>query len=165
LPEEEKQDKEKFQAMEIRIYTVGTSNRSGEEFLRLLKTHGIEMVADVRSFPAGRFPHFQRGVLAQTLGEAGVGYAYLGRELGGYRSGGFEVYTQTYDYLQGVERLERLSSRCRCVVLCAERLPGKCHRRFIGQSLQERGWNVVHIIGENRLWEPASGEEEKNSKK
>jgi uncharacterized protein (DUF488 family) len=151
--------------MEKRIYTVGTSNRSGEEFFRLLKNHGIEMVVDVRSFPTSRFPYFHREVLAQTLGEAGLGYAYLGRELGGHRRGGYEVYTQTYDYLQGVERLERLSSRCRCVVLCAERLPWKCHRRFIGESLQERGWKVVHIIEENRIWEPALGEEEKSTGK
>jgi uncharacterized protein (DUF488 family) len=97
------------------------------------------MVANVRSFPTSKFPHFRREVWAQTLGEAEVGYAYLGRELGGYRRGGYEAYTQTYDHLQGVESLERLSSRCRGVVLCAERLPWKCHRRFIGQSRQERG--------------------------
>jgi uncharacterized protein (DUF488 family) len=146
--------------MEKRIYTIGTSNRSGEEFLRLLKNWEIEMVVDVRSLPTGKFPHFRREVLAQTLGEAGVGYTNLGRELGGYRRGGYEAYTQTHDYLQGVEGLERLTSRCRCVVLCAERLPWKCHRRFIGQSLQERGWKVVHILEENRIWEPASGEKE-----
>jgi len=148
--------------MEKLICTIGTSNRSEEEFLRLLRTHEIEMVVDVRSFPTSKFPHFRREVLAQSLGEAGVGYAYLGRELGGYRKGGYEVYTQTHDYLQGIERLERIGSCCRCVALCAERLPWKCHRRFIGQSLQERGWKVVHIIEENRIWEPASGLEEEN---
>jgi uncharacterized protein (DUF488 family) len=148
--------------MEKLIWTVGTSNRSGEEFLHLLRTYEIEMVADVRSFPFSKVPSFRREVLTESLGEAGVGYAHLGGELGGYREGGYEVYTQTYDYLKGVERLERLSSRCRCVVLCAERFPWKCHRRFIGKSLQERGWKVVHIIAENRIWEAASGEEEEN---
>jgi len=144
------------------IHTLGSSNRSLEEFIGLLRTYGIEMVADVRSFPASRFPHFRREVLAQSLGEAGVGYAHLGKELGGYRQGGYEAYTQTYAYLQGIERLERLASRCRCAILCAERLPERCHRRFIAKSLEERGWKAVHIIEANRTWEPASGEEEEN---
>ena len=135
------------------IHTLGTSNRSPEEFIGLLRAYGIEMVADVRSRPASRFPQFRREVLAQSLGKAGVGYAYLGKELGGYRQGGYEAYTQTYDYLKGIERLEGLSSRCRCVILCAERLPERCHRRFIAKSLEERGWKVVHIIEENRILE------------
>jgi hypothetical protein len=46
--------------------------------------------------------------LAQSLGEAGIGYAYLGKELGGRWLGGFEAYTQTSAYLQGIDRLERL---------------------------------------------------------
>jgi uncharacterized protein (DUF488 family) len=128
------------------IYTLGSSNRFSEEFIGLLRTYGIEMVADVRSDPVSRFPQFRREVLTQNLGEAGIGYAYLGKELGGYRKEGFEAYTQTYEYLQGIERLERLSSRCRSVILCAERFPQRCHRRFIAKSLEERGWKVVHII-------------------
>jgi uncharacterized protein (DUF488 family) len=49
------------------IHTLGTSNRSPEEFIGLLRAYGIEMVADVRSFPASRFPQFRREVLAQTF--------------------------------------------------------------------------------------------------
>ena len=143
------------------IHTLGSSNRSSEEFIGLLRTYGIEMVADVRSSPTSRFPQFRREVLAQSLGEAGVGYAHLGKELGGYRQEGYEAYTQTYEYLQGIERLERLSSRCRCAVLCAERLPGRCHRRFIAKSLEERGWKVVHIIEANRTWKPPVTGDEK----
>jgi uncharacterized protein (DUF488 family) len=132
------------------LHTLGTGSRSAEEFLGLLRAHNLEMVADVRSFPKSRFPHFRREVLAQSLGEAGIGYAYLGKELGGRRPEGFEAYTQTSAYLQGIERLERLASRCRCVVLCAERLPERCHRRFIARSLEERGWQTVHIIDADR---------------
>jgi uncharacterized protein (DUF488 family) len=39
------------------------------------------------------------------------------------------------------------------VILCAERLPERCHRRFIARSLEERGWKVAHIIEENRILE------------
>jgi len=146
------------------IFTLGTSNRSWEEFIRLLRAYRIEMVIDVRSFPTSKFVHFKRESMNPSLAEAGYGYYFLGKELGGYRKGGYEVYTQTLPYLAGMELLERMSSRCRSAVLCAERLPWRCHRRFIGRSLQERGWKVTHIIDEERVWEDRvpgeNGEEE-----
>jgi uncharacterized protein (DUF488 family) len=135
------------------IFTLGTSNRSVEELFQLLRANGIEMVVDVRSFPTSKVPHFKKEALSQSLAEAGFGYFYLGKELGGYRKGGYEAYMQTYDYLRGVDLLERMASRCRCAVLCAERLPWRCHRRFIGRSLVERGWKIVHIIEEGRVRE------------
>lgn len=36
------------------IYTVGHSNRSIEEFVRILKAHQIGCVADVRTIPRSR---------------------------------------------------------------------------------------------------------------
>ncbi|MGE5252595.1 MAG: DUF488 family protein [Planctomycetaceae bacterium] len=135
------------------IFTLGTSNRTWEEFIRLLRAHRIEMVIDVRSFPTSKFAHFKRGVMNLALAEAAFGYHFLGRELGGFRKGGYEAYTQTLPYLAGMELLERMASRCRAAILCAERLPWRCHRRFIGRSLQERGWKVTHIIDEERVWE------------
>jgi len=135
------------------IFTMGTSNRTFEEFVEMLRTYKIEMVIDVRSFPTSKFPHFQKEALAQSLAEENLGYFYLGKELGGFRQGGYEAYTQTLEYLVGMELLERMASRCRSVVICAERLPWRCHRRFIGRSLQERGWQVKHVIDEKRIWE------------
>jgi uncharacterized protein (DUF488 family) len=136
------------------IHTLGTGSRAAEEFLAILRAYGLEMAADVRSFPQSRFPHFRQEALTKILGEAGMGYVYLGKELGGYREGGFEAYTQTLAYLQGVERLERLASRCCLTILCAERLPERCHRRFIARSLEERGWRAVHIVEAKPPGEP-----------
>ncbi len=134
------------------VFSLGTSNRSWEEFISLLQTYSIEMVVDVRSFPTSKFPHFKKESLVQSLAEKAFGYYCLGKELGGYRRGGYEVYTQTVEYLAGMELLERMASRCRSAILCAERLPWRCHRRFIGRSLMERGWEVIHIIDEKRVW-------------
>jgi uncharacterized protein (DUF488 family) len=140
--------------MEKIIHTFGTSNRTLEDFIRVLKNYQIEMVADVRSFPtSSKFPHFKKESFSFALGEASLGYYYLGKELGGYRKGGYDAYTQTYDYLHGIELLERMALRCRCAIVCAERFPWKCHRRFIGRSLQDRGWKVIHILDEGKVWE------------
>ncbi len=132
---------------------MGTSNRMFKEFLEMLREYKIEMVIDVRSFPTSKFPHFKKEDLSQSLAEENLGYFYLGKELGGFRRGGYEVYTQTLEYLVGMELLERMAARCRSVVICAERFPWRCHRRFIGRSLMERGWNVKHIIDRERIWE------------
>jgi uncharacterized protein (DUF488 family) len=139
--------------VEKNILTLGTSNRSWEEFIHLLRTYRVEMVIDVRSFPASKFAHFKQASLNPSLAEAGFGYYYLGKELGGYRREGYEAYTQTLPYLAGIELLERMSSRCRSAVLCAERLPWRCHRRFIGRSLRDRGWKITHVIDKERVWE------------
>lgn len=40
------------------------------------------------------------------------------------------------------------------VLICAERLPWKCHRFKISHGLIERGWNVVHVIERDRIWQP-----------
>ena len=139
--------------MERNILTLGTSNRSWEEFIHLLRTYRVEMVIDVRSVPTSKFAHFKQASLNPSLAEAGFGYYYLGKELGGYRREGYEAYTQTLPYLAGIELLERMSSRCRSAMVCAERLPWRCHRRFIGRSLRDRGWKVIHLIDEKRVWE------------
>ncbi|NPB09131.1 MAG: DUF488 domain-containing protein, partial [Thermodesulfobacteria bacterium] len=81
---------------EIVIYTLGTSQRSLEEFLEILAFYRIEQVADVRSFPSSRrYPHFCREELAQALAAAGIRYLWLGKELGGFRKEGYEAYTRT----------------------------------------------------------------------
>lgn len=136
------------------IYTLGSSNRSAEEFLELLRYYGIQALVDVRRFPTSHYPHFRREELADLVKGAGLEYHYLGQELGGYRSGGYENYTTTPDFGLGLERLEALAAERRVAVMCAERLPWRCHRRFIGLALKGRGWGIKHIIDVGRLWVP-----------
>jgi len=138
------------------IYTLGTSTRSGEEFLEILRARGIARVCDVRSFPGSRrYPQFSRENLAATLREAGFDYVWLGKELGGYRKGGYEAHMGTDLFHEGLSGLERLAAEDPTVVVCAEALPWRCHRRFIARSLEERGWDVVHVIDASRDWAPS----------
>ncbi|MCC6726876.1 MAG: DUF488 domain-containing protein [Saprospiraceae bacterium] len=52
------------------IHTIGHSNLTAEDFLRLLKAHGIDCVVDVRSTPASQYnPQFNKPVLAKFLKE------------------------------------------------------------------------------------------------
>ena len=135
------------------VYTVGHSDRTLREFLRILKTHRIEVIVDVRRFPTSRkVPHFSRETLSEALREAGVEYVYLGDLLGGYRSGGYARHMETEAYRQGVRRVLELSRGRRVAVMCAEKFPWRCHRRHIARTLEEMGVPVVHIIDEGKTW-------------
>jgi len=136
------------------IYSIGSSTRQIEEFIDLLHHFQIKTLVDVRSFPKSRFNHFIKENLDRELNKAGIEYLYLGKELGGYRKGGYGNYTLTTHYEKGVNDLEAIGKKDTTAFMCAERLPWKCHRKFIAISLQERGWKVIHIIDEKKVWEP-----------
>ena len=136
------------------VYTVGHSNRELSEFLRILARYGIALIIDVRRWPTSRrFPWFSRNSLEPALRSRGIDYVWLGDLLGGFRPGGYEAYTRTYEYRQGIERLRELIdslSYGHPAIMCRERLWFKCHRRFIANTLVELGYQVIHIVDENR---------------
>lgn len=68
-------------------------------------------VVDVRRFPSSRFEHFRREKLAGLLSEAGIGYVYMGEELGGYRRGGYQNFTATPEFQTGLKRMEEVARR------------------------------------------------------
>jgi len=134
------------------IYTIGSSVRSIEEFLEILEIYGIKCVIDVRRFPTSRLEHFKREKLFGILSKQGIKYYYLGKELGGYRKSGYEAYMKTETYLKTIEKLEKIAQERASVIMCAERFPWRCHRRFIAQSLKQRNWEVIHIIEKHKTW-------------
>jgi len=136
------------------IYTLGTSTHSKEEFLELLNYYHIETVVDVRSFPQSRFEHFTKENLMSILKEVGITYIHLGKQLGGFRKGGYLSYTKSVPYQEGISNLEQIGRQSITAFICAERFPWRCHRRFIASTLEERGWHVEHIIEKDRTWRP-----------
>lgn len=134
-----------------RVYTLGHSSRSEEEFLRILRSRGIRYVLDVRRFPGSRRnPQFSRESLEQVL--VGNSFVYLGfgRSLGGFRKEGYESYLRTDAFRRGLEELEEVARKGTALVFCAEALWFRCHRRYISDELTRRGWEVVHILSEER---------------
>jgi len=136
------------------IYTLGTSTRSFAEFLALLLEHGIRVGVDVRSFPTSRFPQFKKEFLQRNLESQGIQYAYLGKELGGFRKGGYIAYMETESFQKGLEKLEEMGIEKRTAFFCSERFPWKCHRRWISGQLIQRGWKIIHIIEKEKVWIP-----------
>lgn len=137
-----------------KIYTLGTDRRSEEDFVEILHACDIQAVIDVRSFPKSRFPVFSRENLHILLEREGIAYHFFGRELGGFRKGGYVTYTVTDDFARGVSALESIARERNTVIICAERFPWKCHRRWIARELTKRGWRVEHIIDKGKVWVP-----------
>ena len=134
---------------------MGSSNRSIAEFISLLRGNGIRGLVDVRRHPVStRYPHFSGEALARALRRAGIRYLHLGEDLGGFRPGGFEAYMATAAFGAGLRTLEFAAGRTPTAIMCAERLPWQCHRRFIGAALGRRGWSVVHLIEAGQTWSP-----------
>jgi len=147
-----------------KIYTIGHSNRSIDEFLRLLLKYGVESIADVRRFPTSKHPHFNQETLKEILDKHGITYSWF-EALGGYRkrimddspniaiqSEGFRNYADymlTDGFVKAIEKLEALASERRTAIMCAERFFWRCHRKFISDFLIIKGWKVIHIL-ENR---------------
>ena len=155
----------------VELWSIGHSNHGPERFVELLQQHGIEAVADVRSQPYSRFsPHFRQTALRQLLAEAGLGYVFLGRELGGrppepdlYDDAGNVLYdrvARTGRFAEGLRHLLAGAATQRVAMMCSEEDPTRCHRRLlITQALLERGAppTVIHIRGDGRLVAEAEG--------
>ena len=137
-----------------RIFTLGTSRRSEEDFVEILLSYGIQVLVDVRRFPKSKMPAFNREYLEDLLKKEGIQYRYLGNELGGFRKGGYEEYTLTDHFIKGVDEIEDIAEDSITVLICAERFPWKCHRRWISRELHRRGWRVEHIIDKGKVWVP-----------
>lgn len=143
------------------IFTVGHSTHSIEEFLALLRAHGVRRVVDVRTVPRSRHnPQFNRAELSAALRRRGLRYRHL-KALGGLRrprpdspntawrhSGfrGYADYMQTPEFEPAVERLIAVAREMPTTVLCAEAVPWRCHRSVLADGLTVRGVEVRHIL-------------------
>lgn len=144
----------------LTVWTVGHSTRPIDDFLALLAGYDIELVADVRRFPGSRrLPQFTSPALEERLGASGIAYHWLpalgGRRRPdpasvnlGWRHPAFRAYADhiaTEEFAEGLFELLMLAQGLRTVVMCAEVLWWRCHRRLIADVLTSLEISVVHI--------------------
>lgn len=144
-----------------RIWTVGHSTHSAEEFKEILGAHNIEVLVDVRSFPGSRrYPQFNKEQLATALPSVGIDYVHL-RNLGGRRRArkdsintawrnesfrGYADYMESAEFREGIEVLVETGRWKSTTIMCAESLWWRCHRSLIADFLKARGVEVIHIL-------------------
>jgi hypothetical protein len=147
------------------ILTVGHSTRAIDDFVELLRQHGVERLVDIRTIPRSRRnPQFNSEALAKSLRRQDIDYAHI-KELGGLRHTrrdsintgwrnasfrGYADYMQTEEFQEAVGRLLQLCAEKRCAVMCAEAVPWRCHRSLLADALTTRGIVVAHIVSGSR---------------
>jgi uncharacterized protein (DUF488 family) len=155
------------------VYTIGHSTRPIAEFAQLLETAKVEVVIDVRSIRRSRTnPQYNAETLPRSLTEFQIAYTPI-PELGGRRSRQKSVPPQVNGYWQnrsfhnyadfamsaefdvGLRQLLKLSENSSCVLMCAEAVWWRCHRRIIADYLMLHGRVVLHLMEKGRV-EPAS---------
>lgn len=135
----------------MKIFTVGHSTRSFEEFVKTLKLYGITFLVDVRRFPSStRFPWFGKESLEKKLPEEGFEYIHF-PALGGYRKEGYAAFVQSEDFAKAVRELLRKIQNEKTAIMCAELVPFRCHRRYVAEALVALGYEVVHIYDQNKI--------------
>lgn len=151
------------------FYTVGHSTRTLTEFVALLHTAQITLVIDIRTIPKSRTnPQYNKETLADDLAGFHIGYEYIA-DLGGLRSKSKEISTDTNGFWQnqsfhnyadyaltesfhnGLAQLIAYGRQQRCVIMCAEALWWRCHRRIVADYLLAQGECVFHLMGADKI--------------
>lgn len=137
-------------------------------FLDMLYAFKVKTLADVRSLPgSNKFPHFNKENLDRTLPNHGIQYIHF-KELGGRRKvrqdstntawrnksfQGYADYMETGDFKAAVSNLKKTANAAVTAIMCAEAVWWRCHRSMIADYLKKDGWEVMHIMSENKSQE------------
>jgi len=145
------------------IYSIGHGNRKIESFIFLLLDNQIDTLIDVRSYPYSRFhPQYRQVNLRTDLLKAGIGYQFLGKELGGrpqdaalYDNGclSYDVVKETDLFKSGLSQVIALAQQnIKVTLMCSESDENQCHRKhLISEELVKLGLNVIHIDKSGKL--------------
>ena len=149
----------------VRLFSIGHSTHAFEEFLRILRAHDIEQLADIRTVPHSRkWPHFGTEQLSASLPDHGIAYAHL-PALGGWRRPveaspnggwrnrsfqGYADYALTDEFADGLAEICGLARERATAMMCSEGLWWRCHRRLVADRLIVAGWEVLHIGPDGR---------------
>jgi len=151
----------------MRIWTIGHSTRTIDEFISLLKENGVKLLADVRTWPSSkRYPQFNKDALAESLTAHGIRYEHF-PELGGKRKSkpdsrntawrnasfrGYADYMETEQFQKGIEcLLDAAAEAGPTAIMCAEAVWWRCHRSLIADYLKARRVEVLHVLGANKV--------------
>jgi uncharacterized protein (DUF488 family) len=134
----------------------------------MLQKAGVRLVVDVRSVPRSRTnPQYNFDVISGELHDWQIVYERVA-ELGGLRGRSQSVspevngywenrsfhnyadYALSDEFETGFAELADLAAQRPSVIMCAEAVWWRCHRRIIADYLLDRGWPVIHLMGEGK---------------
>jgi uncharacterized protein (DUF488 family) len=137
------------------VFTINTQGMNDDEFMRLLKQHGVDAIVDVRLKPEGPRYRFASGKHIKALVES-QGIAYVHEPVFAATKELFALHKDWPKFEPAYMRLieerdmggvwhRKYSQFARPCLLCAE-APEFCHRRLLAEFLAApQGIPVVHI--------------------
>jgi uncharacterized protein (DUF488 family) len=153
------------------FFTIGHSTRPIGEFIELVSSVEVRLIADVRTIPRSRAnPQYESAALAGALSAVDIDYEHIAA-LGGLRGRKRDVpsdtnafwtnqsfhnyadYARSESFRAGLARLRELGHAKSCAIMCAEAVWWRCHRRIITDYLIAAGETVFHILGRGHIEE------------
>ncbi|MEI7989505.1 MAG: DUF488 domain-containing protein [Chloroflexota bacterium] len=143
----------------MKLYTIGFTQKTAQEFFNLLQKNGVERLVDIRLHPDGQLAGFTKKedlrYFLRRLNNCDYRHidqlAPTDEILKEYRADhNWAKYVSAFEALldqRGIpETLERsLFEEKTCCLLCSEPTPEKCHRRLVAERLAKT-WNDVTIL-------------------
>ncbi len=143
----------------MKLYTIGFTQKTAQQFFDLLHAHKIECLVDIRLRPDGQLSGFTKKEDLRYFLKTIIGCDYRhflelapsDELLKTYRAdhdwGSYEVsFNQLMDERDIPAALDRsLFEEKTCCLLCSEPTPDHCHRRLVAERLAQ-AWQPVEII-------------------
>ena len=145
----------------MKIYTIGFTQKSAEQFFELIKANQIELLIDIRLNNKSQLAGFTKGSdLAYFLREiCGTKYIHCDEFapskdlLSNYQKGivSWQEYETVFDDImerRGAYKsfFMRFGGFDRVCLLCSEPTPEQCHRRLLAEKIQSVSPDVVEVI-------------------
>jgi len=146
----------------VRIYTIGFTKKSAEQFFGLLAQHGIRRVVDIRLRPQSQLAGFAKQPDLQFFLRALLSCDYIHLKqlapsdalLSTYRKDkDWASYERDYARLMDERGVDNQLDPSQFMdgptcLLCSEHLPDRCHRRLLAERLAQvwKNVEVVHLM-------------------
>ena len=145
----------------IKLYTIGFTGKSAEQFFHLLQRSGVKKLVDTRINNVSQLSGFAKGAdlkffaqeIAHISYEHNIDLAPTKDLLENYRKKKLDWPQYEIEYLNLMDLrkigqkldIETLHENC---LLCSEHTPEKCHRRLLAEYLKKirNDIEIVHLI-------------------
>jgi uncharacterized protein (DUF488 family) len=145
----------------IRLFTIGFTEKSAEQFFNLLKNNGVKKILDIRINNVSQLAGFAKGsdlkYFAKEIGnmsyEHNIELAPTKDMLTRIRNKELSWEEYEVEYLNLIKNrkiekkidLLKLDKTC---LLCSEHTPEQCHRRLLAEYLKKHNGDIeiFHLI-------------------
>ncbi len=140
----------------MKLFTIGFTKKSAEDFFSRLKTPGIQKLVDVRLNNVSQLAGFAKKDDLRFFAKVicGIEYVHLPllaptqEMLDSYKKlrGGWPQYESEFMELMKQRKIEekipreQLANSC---LLCSEHEPDHCHRRLVAEYLQAKWGDII----------------------